>query len=124
MATSYRKQAILAGVQTEFGGNAYTHESVEVTVTATMKNGSLLAGDTEVAIAAAATADAIIDDPRFDDGFFEVGDTAFTRVAKRNVIANKDVLTFSDGAYTSETLTALDAAGVILQSADTDFTLN
>jgi len=124
MATSYRKQAILAGVQTEFGGNGYTHESVEVTITATMKNGSLLVGATEAAIADAATVDGILDDPMIDDGFYEVGDKVLTRVAKRNVIANKDVLTFSDGAYTSETLTLLDGAGVILQPADTNFTRN
>lgn len=125
MATSYRKQAILANVQTEIGGNSYTHESVEVTVTATMGNGSLLlANNTEGAVAAAATVEKIIDDPKFDDGFYTVGDTAFIRVATNNVIANSDVIKFSDAAYGSETLTALLAAGVKLQSAETDFTRN
>lgn len=124
MATSYRKQAILAGVQTELGGNAFTHESVEVTVTATMGNGSFLVGATEAAIADVATVDGILDDERFDSGFFEVGDVVLTRVAKRSVIANADVVKFSDAAFGGEALAILDAKDVIFQSAETTFTRN
>lgn len=120
MATSERKQAILAGLQTELGGNAYTHETAEITMTATMKNGSLLKTDnTEGLIADAATVVGVLDAPEIEQ--YVDGDVFVARVAKRNVIANKDVLTFSDGAYTVETLTALTAAGVILQSATADF---
>lgn len=124
MATSYRKQAILAGVQTELGGNAFTHESVEVTVTATMGNGSFLVGATEAAIADVATVDGILDDERFDSDFFEVGDVVLTRVAKRSVIANSDVVKFSDAAFGGEALAILDAKDVIFQSAETTFTRN
>lgn len=124
MATSHRKQAILAGVGTEISGNAYTHESVTLTVTATMGNGSLLLeNNTEAAKAASADVVSIVDDPKFDDGFYKVGETVFTRVAKRSVIANKDVIKFSDGAYADEALTELEAKGVILQAASTDFSL-
>ena len=120
MATSERKQAILAGLQTELGGNAYTHETAEITMTATMKNGSLLKTDnTEGLIADAATVVGVLDAPEIE--LYVDGDVFVARVAKRSVIANTDVLTFSDGAYTNETLTALAAAGVILQSADADF---
>jgi hypothetical protein len=119
MTTSLREQAILGGVQTESGVNNYTHESIEVTVTDTMANGSLLvAAGTEAAIADAALVTGILDAPEIEN--YATGDTFLTRVARRNVIANKDVINFSDGDYSTETLTILAAAGVILQSADTE----
>jgi len=123
MATSYRKQAVLAGVQTEFGGNGYTHDSVVVTVTATMGNGSLLDGATEAAVADAATVDGVIDDPKFDEGFYKVGDEVLTRVAKNSVILNGKVIKFSDAAFDGESLTALEAKGVKVQDAETDYSL-
>lgn len=123
MATSYRKQAVLAGAQTEFGGNGYTHESVVVTVTATMGNGSLLTGATEAAVAAAATVDGVIDDPKFDDGLYTVGEEVLTRVAKNNVILNGAVIKFSDAAFGGEGLDALAAKGVKVQDAETDYSL-
>lgn len=129
MATSYRKQAILAGVKTELGANAYTHESVLLTVTDTMKNGSLLVGDTEAALADVATVDGIIDDPAFDDGLYATGDVILVSVAKRSVIANTAVIAFTDGTVKDNvadvtTLTALVDAGVVFQSAETTFTRN
>lgn len=127
MPTSNRKQAILAGLQTEFRGNDWTHKTVEVTVTSTMRNGSLLiAANTEAAAADAANVTGIIDDPRFDENFaegYDVGDVVLTRVARRDVIANSDVIRFSDVAYTNQTLTALVNAGVQFRSAQADFTL-
>lgn len=125
MATSYRKQAVLAGLQTELGGNAYTHKSAEVTVTATMGNGSFVKADnTEAAIADVALVTGFIDDERFDDGFYAVGDVVMTRVAVRNVIANSDVVHYSDDVFGGEALAILDANGVIFQSAATNFTRN
>lgn len=120
MATSARKQAILAGLQTELGGNAYTHETAEITMTATMKNGSLLlANNTEAAAAAFATVAGILDAPEVE--LYTTGDVFVARVAKRNVIANTDVLTFSDSAFAGETLTILEGKGVIYQSAAAAF---
>lgn len=124
MTTSYRKQAILDTVETLVSGNGYSHESVEVTVTATMGNGSLLVDDAEAAAASAATVNGIIDDAKFDDGFYAVGDVVLTRVAKGHCVANVDVIKFSDAAYDDEALTALAANGVIFRTADTDFTRN
>lgn len=129
MATSYRKQAVLAGVQTELGGNAFTHDSVLVTVTDTMKNGSLLVGDTEAALADVADVDGIIDDPAFDDGLYTVGDVILVSVGKRSLIANTAVLAFTDGTVADDvtdltTLTALVDAGVVFKSAETTFTRN
>lgn len=119
MSSSLRKQAILSGVTTETGGNAYTHESIQVTVTATMANGSLmLATGLEAAEADAATVVGILDAPELEGT--SVGDVIFTRLAKRNVIANTPVLQYSDEAdVTTSALTALIAAGVIFQSAET-----
>ena len=119
MSSSLRKQAILSGVTTESGGNGYTHESIQVTVTATMKNGSLLlASGLEAAAADAATVVGILDAPELEGK--EVGDVVFTRVAKRNVIANTDVIKYSDTSTVDTTaLTLLIATGVIFQSAVT-----
>lgn len=119
MSSSLRKQAILSGVTTATGGNAYTHESIQVTVTATMANGSLmLATGLEAAEADAATVVGILDAPELEGA--SVGDVIFTRLAKRNVIANTPVLKYSDvSTVTTSALTALIAAGVIFQSAET-----
>ena len=120
MATSERKQAILAGLQSELGGNAYTHETAEITMTATMANGSfLLADNTEAAIAEVATVAGILDAPEIEQ--YVDGDVFVARVAKRNVIANYDVVQFSDSAFGGEALAILDAKGVIYQSATADF---
>ena len=119
MATSYRKIAVLHCADVPLA-----YESALVTVTATMGNGSLLLADnTEGAVADAATVVSVIDDPKFDEGFYSVGDVLLVPIAKRNFIANSDVIKFSDAAYGSETLTALSAAGVKLQSATVDFSL-
>jgi hypothetical protein len=117
MATSERKNAVLHCADVPL-----SYESVQVTVTATMGNGSLLLADnTEGAAADAATVVSIIDDPKFDEGFYAVGDTILVPVGKRNLIASSDVIKFSDAAYGAETLTALVAAGVKLQSSTVDF---
>ena len=120
MATSARKQAILAGLQTEIGGNAYTHETVEITMTATMANGSFLKADnTEAAIADIAIVAGVLEAPEIE--LYADGDVFVTRVAKRNVIANSDVVQYSDAAFGGEALAILDAKGVIFQSAEADF---
>ena len=119
MATSERKIAVLHCADVPL-----SYESTLVTVTATMGNGSLLKSDkTEGLIADAATVVSVIDDPKFDEGFYAVGDVILVPVATRNCIVNSDVIKFSDGAYTAEGLTALVAAGIKLQSATVDFSL-
>ena len=120
MATSKREQAILATVGVETSGNAYTHETAQVTKTATMVNGSfLLANNTEAAVAAVATVAGILDFPEID--LYAVGDVMLARVAKRSVIANKDVVKFSDADFTGQALALLDARGVIFSTADATF---
>ena len=134
MSISKRGQAILAGVSTEFGGNGYTHETMEVVVTDSMCNGSLLVGALEATVAEIATVDGILDDPKFpmvgtagqpEAGqtldFFSVGDTVMVRVAKNNVIANGAVINFSDANYADEALAILDGKGVKVQSAVAEF---
>ncbi|AGH32201.1 head decoration [Vibrio phage 11895-B1] len=111
MATMSKAQAILARLHTEIGGGAYTHETIEFVKTATSANGSLLvAAGTEAAVADAALVVAILDCPEID--LYEVGDTIVTRKAVRGVVANYDVIQFSDAAYDGETL-GLDASIVI-----------
>lgn len=120
MATSDRKQVVLAELQTELGGSAYTKETVEITMTSTMANGSLLLADnTEAAAADAATVAGVVDAPELE--LYEEGDVVVVSVVKRGVILNKDALTFSDAAYGSETLTALVDKGIVLQSATSVF---
>lgn len=119
MATSYREQAILATVGVETSGNAYTHETVEVTKTATMADGSFLVDAAEAAIADVATVNGILDFPEIE--LYETGDVMLARVAKRSVIANYDVVQFSDAAFGGEALAILDAKGVIFQKASAEF---
>lgn len=120
MTTSARKQAILDNVSTKVGGNAYTHETAEITVTATMANGSfLLANNTEAAVLDVATVAGILDAPELE--LYTTGDVFVTRVAKRNVIANYDVVQFSDAAFAGQALAILDAKGVIYQTATSVF---
>ena len=123
MATSYRKKAVLREDSVESPQNSY--ESVAVTITATMGNGSLLAGDTEIAVAAAATADGVLNDPKFDEGFYadKVGEVYLVPVCKRSAIVNGKVIKYTDAAYGGEALTALEAKLVRVQDAETDFSL-
>lgn len=117
MATSQRNKAVLACQDP-----ARAYESVLVTVTDTMKNGSLLvAAGTEAAIADAADVVGVIDDLKFDEGFYTTGDVILVPVAKRDSILNGSVLTFSDGERTNEALPLIAAAGNTIQTAVVDF---
>lgn len=126
MAESYRKQAILDTVETLVSGNGYSHETVELTVTATMENGSMLVDDVEAAVANAGAVNGIIDDPKFDEGFpdYAVGQVIPVRVAKGHCVANTKVIKFSDAAYGTEVLTLLVAKGVVFRAAEATFTRN
>ena len=89
-----------------FDGFGISHDSVEVVVTATMKQGSLLKADgTEAATADAAAVVGVLDDLMFRRHRDElaVDDTILVAVAKRGLVLNEAVLTYTDGA--------IDAAG-------------
>ncbi len=89
----------------------YPHDSVEVTVTATMKQGSLLKADgTEATQAEAADVAGAIDDLEFLNKLRHASDTVpvgskvLVSVAKRGCILNEKVLQYKDG-------TQIDTAG-------------
>ena len=89
----------------------FTHDTVTVTWTATMKNGSLLvAAGTEAAIADAANVVGVIDDltARNLSGSLTVGDTLDVAVAKRGCVFNQDKTVFTDGAITAAAIAALE----------------
>lgn len=116
MATSNFYQVQLDAVENLYGNNGRTHETQVVTVTDTMKNGSLLvAAGTEAAIADAATVTKIIDYTAFNGAEHAVGAVVAVPVIVRESTVDATYLKFSDGAYTNETLTALVAANVILK---------
>lgn len=112
MTTSNRYQVVLNKVVTDVSGSGYTHKTLNITKTATMKNGSLLiAAGTEAAIAGAANVVFVIDSPEVDS--LAVGATLAVSVAHRNVVLNTGVLKFSDGTVANTALlTSLKAAGV------------
>ena len=91
-------QVVLNAVKTDLAG--FTHETVDVTWTATMKNGSIVnASGVEIAAAAYATAAGVIDDltARNLDGAVGTGDTISVSVAKRGCVFNDAVVTYTDG---------------------------
>lgn len=112
MSTQQRYDVTLAGLQTEFGGRTYTHDSVVVTKTATMKHGSMLvAANTEAAIADVALVTGVIDDPMVDFEGVAVGDTVYVSVAKRGCVFATSALKYSDaGAAVPASLTLLASA--------------
>lgn len=116
MPTSDFYQVQLDGVQNLYKNNGRTHESVVITKTTTMKNGSILKADnTEAAKADAATATKILDFTAFNGLDIATGDTLEVPVIVRESTVDATYLTFSDGAYTNEGLTALVGNGVVLK---------
>ena len=104
---------VLGGVDSTSGG--WSHDSVEVTVTATMKQGSLLKADgTEAATLDAADVVGAIDDLMFrrhrDE--LDTGDTVKIAVAKRGLTLNENALSYTDGAIDAAGKAALAAAGM------------
>ena len=98
-----------------FEGTGISHDSVEVVVTATMKQGSLLKADgTEAATADAADVVGVLDDLMFrrhrED--LAVDDVVLAAVAKRGLVLNETVLAYTDGAIDAAGKAALAAAGL------------
>jgi hypothetical protein len=113
MANSNFKQVVADYAQGAYATKGLTHDTVLVTKTATMENGSILKADgTEAAIADAAAATHIIDTSLIDVA--AVGDVVAVSAVAKDAIVRKASLKFSDGAYTAEGLTALVAAGIKL----------
>lgn len=114
---------VLGGVDADVG---YTHDTITVTLTATMKQGSILdSAGAELALAGAASAVAVIDDltirRHFDD--YEVGDSLAISVAKRGLILNEDVCTFTDGLIDAAGKAALEVSGNKFSAPNADATL-
>jgi hypothetical protein len=118
MPTFSNPQIVFNKLESEIGG--MTHETLTVTKTATMTNGSLLIADgTEAAAAAAATVAFVIDDRQVDE--LATGDSFEVSVAKFGCVFNSGELTFSDVAFdpATHTLTALEAAACQFQAIQT-----
>lgn len=107
MADSTFKNVTANFAQDVYGGKGMSHDTVVVTKTATMGQGSILKDDgTEAAKLDAATATHIIDFNAIETA--EVGDVVAVSAVKALAQVYKANLKFSDGAYTSEALTALE----------------
>jgi len=105
------EQVVLGSVHSDSG---FTHDTVEVTYAATLKQGSLLKADgTEAATADAADVVGAVDDLtiRRHADELTVGETYKISVAKRGLILNRSVLKYSDGAINAAGEAALSAAG-------------
>lgn len=93
----------------------FVHDTVEVTYTATMKQGSIVDADgVELATADAANAVGVINDEFIKNWAAteaSVGDTLKVSVAKRGAIFNESALVFTDGAIDDAGKAAL-AAGM------------
>lgn len=103
------EQVVLGGIVADAG---FTHDSIEVTVTATMKQGSILdASGVELAVADAADAVYVIDDltVRRHIADYSVGDDLLISVAARGLILNEDVCVFTDAGIDATGKSALAA---------------
>ena len=105
------EQVVLGSVHSDSG---FTHDTLEVTYSATLKQGSLLKADgSEAATADATDVIGAVDDltiRRHSDDL-EVGDTLKISVARRGLVLNRSVLKYSDGAINAAGEAALSAAG-------------
>lgn len=104
------QQVVLNELQSELAG--FTHDTQQVTWSATMKNGSILdASGAELAVASAADAVMVVNDlvARNLDGELSVGDTLEVAVARRGCVLNEDVCVFTDAGIDAAGKTALEA---------------
>lgn len=105
------EQVVLGSVHSDSG---FTHDTLDVTFSATLKQGSLLKADgSEAATADAADVIGAVDDLtiRRHSDELEVGDTVKISVARRGLVLNRSVLKYSDGAINAAGEAALSAAG-------------
>lgn len=103
-------QVVLNEVSSELAG--FSHDTQQVTWTATMKNGSVLdAAGAELAVAGAANSVMVIDDltVRNLDEKLVVGDVLNISVARRGCVFNESVVVFTDAGVNAAGKTALEA---------------
>lgn len=119
MAESYRKKVTL-----HVADAPLSMESVLVTPTATMTHGSALKADgTEALAAEAANVVGFIDDIQFGEFNGDNTATVLVNVVKRNAIINEDAIKYSDAAWDAAGTAAVEARGLLVQAAATDFSL-
>lgn len=114
---------VLGGVQADCG---FTHDNVTITLTATMKQGSILGADgVELAVADAADAYYVIDDLNIRRWLEEyaVGDELTIAVAARGLILNEAVVAFTDDAIDATGKAALMALNNKFSTVSVDTTL-
>ena len=105
------QKIVLNSVESTLSG--FTHVGMDVAVSSTLKNGSLVLADgSEAAKAAAADVVGIVDDlmMRVPDDL--LGTTAHLAVIRTGCIVNEDLVVFSDGAIDSAGKAALEALGI------------
>ena len=98
-----------------------SHKSKLVTITPTMKNGSLLVDDIEASKVDSGVVNGVIDDLKFDEDFYKSGETHLISVCFGNATINTERLTFSDGTYSSEDLVLLNNFGTKFTEVETNF---
>lgn len=110
MPVNSRPQVVFNEVTTQLHTSDWTHDTVLVTWTATMRDGSILdSSNVEIAAAGAANGVKVIDDPVEVYKDHEVGDTVALNVAVRGNVFNSSTLVYTDGAAVPANLTALAA---------------
>lgn len=103
MATFIERKVVLEHV----GSTDYTSDSRVVTKTATMRNGSILEGVTEMlSTGTLADVDGIINDPKLD--LYPVGAVVVVAVVERSAVVDLGELRFQD----TETVTEANAAAM------------
>lgn len=112
MPVNSRPQVVFNEVSTQLNTSDWTHDTVLVTWTATMQDGSMLGADlVEEAVAAAATVTMVIDDPSVTEKNNQVGDTVAVNVATQGNVFNTAALHFSD----SDTITPANLTALLAQ---------
>lgn len=110
MAIIKRPQVVFNEVTTQNSTSDWTHDTVLVTWTATMRNGSILnASNVEIAAIAAADGVKVINDATEMSKDHTVGDTVALNVAVQGCVFNSAELVYTDGAAVPANLTGLAA---------------
>lgn len=111
MATNKIIQVVLNSVASKIDTFDQSHDTVDLTWTATMQHGSLLLDtNLEAAAADAATVTQVIDMPSLIENDYTVGEVVQVNVAARNCVFHSEALTYSDtDVVDTALLTALAA---------------
>ena len=105
-----RPQVVFNQVSTQTSTSDWSHETVLVTWTATMRDGSILnAANAEIAAAAAADGVKVIDSGPEMSKVHAVGDVVSLSAAVRGCVFNSAELVYTDAAAVPANLTGLAA---------------